>query len=121
MPSRLVAAGRILGVGSGSVAFALLLAAMLGVGMSYGRLEPDSYFIVALMSVFAAAAAATAWQRKAGLLLLLALVSFLPFGLYLLGVPHWLKWVGVADLGCLVAAVLMLSGSLAARRRPGRS
>jgi hypothetical protein len=43
------------------------------------------------------------------------IASFLPIGAYLLGVNHWLRWVGVLNVLILVA-VLMIRLSARARK-----
>jgi hypothetical protein len=34
-------------------------------------------------------------------------ISFFPIGLYVLGVPHWIQWVGLANIGYLLAGVII--------------
>ena len=44
-------------------------------------------------------------------------VSFLPIGAYLLGVDHWLRWIGILDTLLLVAAAAIWAGKRALRRQ----
>jgi hypothetical protein len=41
-------------------------------------------------------------------LVIIFIVSFFPVGGYLLGIPHWLRWVGVSDLGFLAAGLMIM-------------
>jgi hypothetical protein len=60
--------------------------------------------VLVALAVFAGIAAA---YGHAVVLALLFLASFFPVGAFLMPTDHWLKWVGWADLGLLVAAVLI--------------
>jgi len=35
------------------------------------------------------------------------MMSFFPVGAYLFGIPHGLRWIGVVDLGFLVAGLMI--------------
>jgi hypothetical protein len=41
-------------------------------------------------------------------LVVMFIMSFFPVGAYLFGIPHWLRWIGVTDLGFLVAGLMIL-------------
>jgi len=41
-------------------------------------------------------------------LMIMFIMSFFPVGGYLFGIPHWLRWIGVLDLGFLVGGLLIL-------------
>ena len=56
------------------------------------------------LAVFASIASA---YGHAAVIALMFLASFFPVGAFLMPTDHWLKWVGWADLGLLVAAVLI--------------
>jgi hypothetical protein len=60
-----------------------------------------------LLVVFALFAGIAAVHGHAVVVALLFLASFFPVGVFLLPTDHWLKWVGWADLGLLVSAVLI--------------
>lgn len=60
-----------------------------------------------LLVAFAVFAGIAAVYGHAVVLALLFLASFFPVGAFLMPTDHWLKWVGWADLGLLVAAVLI--------------
>ena len=45
-----------------------------------------------------------------GVLLIAFVVSFVPLGLYFLGNPSSVCWIGVAELGYLVAATVLYHG-----------
>jgi hypothetical protein len=60
--------------------------------------------LLVALAVFAGVAAV---HGHALVLALLFLASFFPVGAFLMPTDHWLKWVGWADLGLLLAAVLI--------------
>jgi hypothetical protein len=60
-----------------------------------------------LLLAFAVFAAIAAVYGHATVIVLLFLASFFPVGGFLMPTDHWLKWVGWADLGLLVAGVLI--------------
>ncbi len=41
------------------------------------------------------------------MLIIFFAISFLPIGLYVLTIPHWLRWVGLVNLGYLAAGLLI--------------
>lgn len=60
--------------------------------------------VLALVAVWAS-------LRLAPLVLIaVSAVSFMPVGLYSLLLPGYLKWIGVCDLLCLAAGLLMSFG-----------
>ena len=68
-------------------------------------------FVMIIISIFAVIAALNAHGR---VLLFLFLASFFPVGLYLLGASGWYRWIGIFNLGFLLAgiAIIMKSGSI---------
>jgi hypothetical protein len=50
-------------------------------------------------------------------LVIIFVVSFFPVGGYLLGVPHWLSWIGVSNLGFLVAGLMIMYSTRKATRQ----
>jgi len=74
--------------------------------------------ITALLLVgFAVFAGIAAAYGHALVVALFFLASFFPVGAFLLPTDHWLKWVGWADLGLLVAAVLIWATARLANER----
>ncbi len=106
-----VAVGQMIGTISGLVALALGSAALLGAGGTILHLHDIPRILLGLLALIGLLAVLAAWAENAAALVLLALLSLVPVGLYLVGVPHWLKWVGVANLGYIAAAALLWSGS----------
>ena len=63
---------------------------------------------VTLMLMLALAGMAASLAAKPYWMLALAIISFIPIGLYLLGTPGIFRWVGVLNLLFLAAGLLML-------------
>jgi hypothetical protein len=82
-------------------AFALWVPAA---GLTLTGISVVTALLLVTIAVFAGIAAV---HGHAVVLVLLFLASFFPVGAFLLPTDHWLKWVGWADLGLLVAAVLI--------------
>jgi hypothetical protein len=66
------------------------------------------------MVVLALTAAWASLYGKPLVLLLAFVLSFVPFGLYMLGTPGAFFWIGVADLLYLFAALLLVGARLSA-------
>ena len=69
--------------------------------------------IAALMLGLALVGAVAAWKARPLWMFVVFALSFIPVGLYTLGVPGSLKWVGVSNTLLLVSGLLML-----AKRKP---
>ena len=61
--------------------------------------------LMVLLAIFAVIASLRGHGRA---LMVMFIMSFFPVGGYLLGIPHWLRWVGVANLGFLVAGLMII-------------
>jgi hypothetical protein len=61
--------------------------------------------LMVLLAIFAVIASLRGHGRA---LVVMFIMSFFPVGGYLLGIPHWLRWVGVANLGFLVAGLMII-------------
>ncbi len=68
---------------------------------------------IILMLLLALAGMAVSLAARPFWMLVIAALSFIPTGLYLLGTPGVFRWIGVFNLVFLIAGLLML----AARRR----
>jgi hypothetical protein len=64
-------------------------------------------FAVALLMAMLAIIAVIASVREHGItLIVLFFASFFPIGLYLLGVPGWVRVIGILNLGYLIAGLV---------------
>ena len=61
-----------------------------------------------LMMLFAIFAVIASLRGHGPVLMIMFIMSFFPVGGYLLGIPHWLRWIGVSDLGFLVAGLMIM-------------
>ena len=99
-------AGRIFGAASGVAACALWLWA-LGTPQGTFSLSALNIAIGVLMMLFAIFAVIASVRGHGLALVVIFIMSFFPVGGYLLGTPHWLRWIGVSDFGFLVAGLLI--------------
>jgi hypothetical protein len=104
--SALLWAGRAIGAVCGAGVTGLWLVAIWfpSVGLTLSGIS----LVVAFAMVLIAVVAVIAAVRGQGVVLLLVFfASFFPVGAYLLTVGHWLRWIGVLDLGYAVAGALL--------------
>ena len=66
-----------------------------------------SMTVIVLMIITAITAIVASLKGHAGVLIIIFGVSFFPVGLYVLGLPHWIQWVGLANIGFLFAGIVM--------------
>lgn len=99
-------AGRIIGTASGAAACGLWLWA-LGTPQGAFSLSAVHIAIGVLMMLFAIFAVIASVRGHGLALLIIFIMSFFPVGAYLFGIPHWLRWIGVTDLGFLVAGLMI--------------
>jgi hypothetical protein len=100
-------AGKIIGAASGVAACGLWLWA-LGTPQGPFSLSPVHIAIGVLMMLFAIFAVIASVRGHGLALLIMFIMSFFPVGGYLFGIPHWLRWIGVLDLGFLMAGLMLL-------------
>jgi hypothetical protein len=100
-------AGTIIGTASGVAACGLWLWA-LGTPQGPFSLSPVHIAIGVLMMLFAIFAVIASVRGHGLALLIMFIMSFFPVGGYLFGIPHWLRWIGVLDLGFLMAGLMLL-------------
>jgi hypothetical protein len=112
--------GRVLGVLCGAALALAWLFAMWS--PSAGLTLSGISFVVALfMVVFALFAAIASVYGHSVVVVLLFLASFFPIGAALLPADHWLRYIGVGDVGLLLAAVVMwVTKRLALAAQPAR-
>lgn len=106
LSSKIYKAGQITGVVSGVTACMLWILAMWDPASMLSFSAPS--FAVAFSMVLMAIIVVIASTKGHGrVLFVLFAISFFPIGLYVIAVPHWLRWVGLANLGYLLAGVLI--------------
>ena len=66
-----------------------------------------SYAVVFAMILIAIIAVIASIKGNSTMLLVMFFVAFLPVGLYVIAVPHWIRWIGLANLGYLIAGLLL--------------
>lgn len=102
----MVWAGRVIGSVCGAAAALAWSFAMWvpSAGLTLSGVSFVVAFAMALLALFAAIAAVRGHYT---VLTLMFLASFFPVGAFLLTADHWLRVVGVLDLGFLTAAALL--------------
>jgi hypothetical protein len=102
--------GQIIGVSSGVASSILWTLAMWdpASGLSFSFMSFAVVFIMILIGIFSIIASL---KGHSTVLVVLFAIAFFPVGLYMLGVPHWLQWAGLANVGLLFAALLLRRGS----------
>ena len=98
--------GRACAVGSSLACASLVLC--LAWFNPYVSNDPGLNVPMGLLLALAVLAAAAGVGRQAGLLIIAFALSFVPMGLYLLGTPGIFAGIGVAHLGYLLAAALIM-------------
>ncbi len=72
------------------------------VGLFY--LPPTSWLVAGVMILLSLLAGYASWRERPCLLMVVALLSFFPVGLYLLGMPGLFRWIGLLNLLLFVAS-----------------
>jgi hypothetical protein len=99
-------AGKIIGAASGVAACGIWLWA-LGTPQGPFSLSAANIAIGVLMMMVAIFAVIASVRSHGRVLVVMFIMSFFPVGAYLFGIPHWLRWIGVVDLGFLVAGLMI--------------
>lgn len=73
--------------------------------------------VVFLMILIGVLTVIASIKGNSTMLLVLFFVAFLPIGLYVIAVPHWIRWVGITNTGFLLAGLLLRVGIT---RNPGQ-
>ena len=100
-------AGKFIGAVSGVAACGLWVW-VLGTPQETFLLSAVHIAVGVLMMLFALFAVIASVRGHGLPLLVMFFVSFFPVGGYLLGLPHWFRWVGVSNLGFLVAGLMIM-------------
>jgi hypothetical protein len=98
--------GQITGIISGAVASLLWMMSLWlpETSFSFGI---ASMAVILIMIVLAVIVIVASLKGHSTALIVIFGISFFPVGLYMLGVPHWLQWVGLANIGYLFAGVII--------------
>jgi len=65
-----------------------------------------AFFVAMLMAILAIIAAIAAYHGHGIVLMVVFFTSFFPIGVFLLGVPGWMRVIGVLNLGYLIAGLV---------------
>ena len=116
MTSILRIAGRALGMLAGG---ALCLVWLVVIWFPTEQLSISGFSIVVagFMAFLSLVAAIASFHGHVIVLGIVFVASFLPVGGYLLGVNHWLRFVGILDIILLVGALMILAGNRLERKK----
>lgn len=106
----LVILGQAVGVLSGGVLTLLWLYVIWFPGENGLSITGVSVLVAAFMGVLALVAAVASYKGHTTVIFLVFVASFLPIGAYLLGVAHWLRFVGIFDCGLALASGMLVIG-----------
>lgn len=65
-----------------------------------------AFFVAMLMAILAIIAAIAAYHGHGIVLIVVFFTSFFPIGVFLLGLPSWMRVIGVLNLGYLIAGLV---------------
>jgi len=99
-------AGQLTGTVAGSLSCLLWMATLWDPASPFS-FSPASFIVVLGMILIAILVVIASIKGNSTMLLVLFFIAFLPIGLYVIGVPHWIRWVGLANLGYLLAGLLL--------------
>lgn len=66
-----------------------------------------SFAVIFVMVILSVIAIVASLKGHGGVLVVIFAVSFFPIGLWVLAIPHWIHWVGLSNIGFLMAGVLL--------------
>ncbi len=114
----LLASARLIGLGGAISAFVLWIVFFVGsfrvLGEDFG-ITTGTLVQAALMAALAIVAAWASLRLVAPVLIVVSVVSFVPVGFYLMLLSGYLWWIGVCNLLCLAAGLIMAVGLRLAR------
>jgi len=99
-------AAQIIGVISG-LSGCLLWLLTIGDPASTFSFSTASFAVVFVMILISIIAIIASIKGHGTMLIVLFAVSFFPIGLYVIAIPHWLRWVGLVNIGYLIAGLLI--------------
>jgi len=106
--------GKIIGIVSG-----IIVGSMWAIAMWSGSVDwthPLAVFVVAIIMLMLSIAVVIGSMREHHRALIFIFVaSFFPIGLYLFTLDHWINWIGVLNIGHLLAGVLMWESNHSAK------
>jgi hypothetical protein len=106
----LLASARLVGFGAALCAFVLWVVHIIdevGVLEQDFGITPDTLVLDAIMAALALVAAWASLRSAQLVLVAISVVSFVPVGFYLLLFLYYGSWIGVCNLLCLAAGLLM--------------
>jgi hypothetical protein len=98
--------GQLTGIIAGSAA-SILWMMTLWVPEASFSFNIASMAVVLLMIVLAIIVIVASLKGHSTVLIVIFGISFFPIGLYVLGIPHWIQWVGLANIVYLLAGVII--------------
>jgi hypothetical protein len=98
--------GQFIGIVSGAVAAILWMMSLWAPDTSF-TFNIASTAVVLFMIILAIVIIVASMKAHATVIVVAFGISFFPIGLYVLGIPHWIQWVGLANIGYLLAGVII--------------
>jgi len=98
--------GQVIGITSGIFTCLLWVLMMWELTATFS-FSIASYAVVFIMVLMAIIAMVASLKGRSGVLVVIFGISFFPIGLYVLAVPHWIHWVGLANIGFLLAGIVI--------------
>ena len=100
--------GRSVGLAASAATFSLWLVFLFFNPYGNRGINGSTYAIASLMLGLALVGAVAAWKGRPVWMFVVFALSFVPVGLYTLGVPGPFKWVGVSNTMFLISGLLMV-------------
>jgi hypothetical protein len=98
--------GQVTGISAGAITAILWMMALWMPDTPF-TFSTASMAVTLIMMILAVVAIVASMKGHPAILLVIFGVSFFPVGLYVLGVPHWIQWVGLSNMGYLLAAIII--------------
>ena len=98
--------GQITGMSAGAITALLWMLALWSPDAAFS-FNIASMAVILTMVILAVVAIVASLKGHAAVLIVIFGVSFFPVGLYVLGIPHWIQWVGLANIGFLLAGLMI--------------
>jgi hypothetical protein len=107
----LLASARLVGFGAALCAFVLWVVDFLGAARALDQdfgVTTGTLVQAALMAALALVAAWASFRPAPLVLVMISVISFVPVGFYLLLLSGYVRWIGICNLLCLAAGLLMV-------------